>query len=85
MQEFINRRTQTILKGVAKRGHYELPNGSVVVRVETLSTGKPGPAIRMLVDGNGDRIKAMDGSCVRFRLDPSTGRYNLWGEVETVF
>ena len=75
MQEFINRRTQTILKGLDKHGHYTLPNGAIIVRVETLSTGQPGPAIRMLVDSNGDRIKAMDGSCVRFRLDPHTGEY----------
>lgn len=79
MQEFINRRTQTIVQGVAKHGSYELPNGSVIVRVEAMGSvngkGLPGPCVRMLTDENGDTIRAVDGSCIRFRLDPATGGY----------
>ena len=79
MQEFINRRTQTILKGLDKHGHYTLPNGSIIVRVESMGSvngkGLPGPCVRMLTDENDDTIRTVDGSCVRFRLDPHTGQY----------
>lgn len=77
--ETTSRRVQTILKGFAKHGSYTLPNGSIVVRIEAMSTGKPGPCVRVFHDDHGGTMRACDGSSLLFRLDPATRRYVYQG------
>ena len=77
----ITRRVQTILKGFAKRGSYTLPNGSIVIGIESFSTGKPGPLVRVFRDNMGGTMRACDGGSLLFHLDPATGRYVYAGKV----
>lgn len=79
--ETTSRRVQTILKGFAKHGSYTLPNGSIVVRIEAMSTGKPGPCVRIMTDENGNTYRACDGSSLLFRLDQETGCYTFQGKT----
>lgn len=61
-----NRRVQTILKGFAKRGSYTLPNGSIVIMHERMSTGPCKPMLHVFTLDDGSQIKAHDGQSIRF-------------------
>lgn len=62
----VNRRVQTILKGFAKRGSYTLPNGSIVVSHERMSTGPCKPMLHVFTLDDGSQIRALDGTSIRF-------------------
>lgn len=62
----VNRRVQTILKGFAKRGSYTLPNGSIVIMHERMSTGPCKPMLHVFTLDDGSQIRALDGTSIRF-------------------
>ena len=61
-----SRRVQTILKGFAKRGSYTLPNGSIVIMHERMSTGPCRPMMHVFTLDDGTQIRALDGCTIRF-------------------
>lgn len=61
-----SRRVETIIMGFARRGSYTLPNGSIVVMHERMSTGPGKPMMHVFTLDDGSQIRALDGTSIRF-------------------